>query len=205
MNPEEVLDIYISLKLHFTQDRYNYFTYHGKTKHRKKEYDDRADRGHIFRLSRKYRKDDFLGFVISNLLKDPQIWPGSLNTPEADQTYKDWLKFNNSLTYNVVKELKELKDKGLSLGDLLRVEGGQHPKLLKEFYANNIHLETLIVLVSLMDIMPVWSKKISDTVIWPETKRIMIKYAPFLKTDIGKLKKEIYGVFKCGESLSAYS
>ena len=195
MTPEDVLDTYIALKLHFTQDRYDYFTYHGKVKTRKKEYDDRPDKGHVFRLSRKYRKDQFEGVVISNLLKDSNIWPGSLNTPEADQNYQDWLKFNNSLTYNVVGELKSLKEQGNSIADLLRVDNGQHPILLKEFYAGNIHLETLIIMVSLLKAMPNWSRKIQDTVIWPDTMRLMRKYAPFVKADTKKLSSEIRKVF----------
>lgn len=197
MSPEEVLDTYISLKLHFTQDRYDYFTYQGKVKKRNKSYEERHDKGQIFLLSRRYRKDDFIGLVISNLLKDEKVWPGQLLSSEANDIYKEWLKFNDSLTYNVVQEMKTLKQDH-SLSDLIKVSGGQHPLLLKEYYAGNVHLETLIVVTSILKIMPSWTDKITDNFIWPTTKRLMIKYAPFIKADNKKLTREIYGVFKNG-------
>ena len=48
---------------------------------------------------------------------------------------------------------------------------------------DDISLETVIILDSLLGFIPRESKKISDTIIWPDIKRRIEKYKPFVNFD----------------------
>ena len=50
-----------ALKLHFTSDSYDYFKYNGKTSISVTSFENRKDKYHFYKLSRKFtNKDDFL-------------------------------------------------------------------------------------------------------------------------------------------------
>ena len=51
-----------------------------------------------------------------------------------------------------------------------------------------ISLETIDILNSILGFIPRESKKISDTLIWPDIKRKIEKYTPFVSFDVIKCK-----------------
>ena len=51
-----------------------------------------------------------------------------------------------------------------------------------------IHLETVVILNSILEFIPRESKKIKDTIIWPDQKRLIEKYTPFVKFNMDKCK-----------------
>jgi hypothetical protein len=51
-----------------------------------------------------------------------------------------------------------------------------------------ITLETVVILDSYLGFMDRESKKISDTIIWPDIKRKIEKYRPFVNFDVDKFK-----------------
>jgi hypothetical protein len=51
-----------------------------------------------------------------------------------------------------------------------------------------ITLETVVILDSYLGFMDRESKKISDTIIWPDIKRKIEKYKPFVNFDVDKFK-----------------
>lgn len=194
MTPEQVLDTYLAIKLHFTSD-YDYFKYQGKLKPRKGTYEDRNDRGHIFILSRKYRSEEIEGLFVSNMLRNSDTWIGAINSSEGKECYDKWLAFNQALTYNVGNELKSLKEEGHTFSKLTEVIEGQHPILLKCCLAERVHLETLVVLDQMLNITLPWNEQIQDTVIWPQTFKRIKKYSPFVKYEKRKLAKVVLHIF----------
>ena len=51
-----------------------------------------------------------------------------------------------------------------------------------------VHLETVVILNSILGFIPRESKKISDTIIWPDTRRLIEKYTPFVNFKFDKCK-----------------
>jgi hypothetical protein len=48
--------------------------------------------------------------------------------------------------------------------------------------------ETLIILDSAVNLFSYWDSKISDSVVWPMTKRTLKKYSGFFKFDVKKFR-----------------
>jgi len=67
-------------------------------------------------------------------------------------------------------------------------EDGQHPLVIQLWMQEEISLETVVILNSLIGFIPRESKKISDTLIWPDIKRKIEKYSPFVNFNSTKCK-----------------
>jgi hypothetical protein len=52
----------------------------------------------------------------------------------------------------------------------------------------NVSIETVCILNDIMNFLPMWSKKITDDVVWPTYKRKIEKYTPFIHYDKQKFK-----------------
>ncbi len=61
----EAFGLYQALKLHFTTDSYDYFKYAGKTNISVTTFENRKDKYHFYKLSRKYsNKEDLINFIV---------------------------------------------------------------------------------------------------------------------------------------------
>ena len=69
-----------------------------------------------------------------------------------------------------------------------KCERGKHPHIFKKYFANQISIETLVILNFCVKYLPTFEKVLSDPV-WQELKNKILKYSPFLKLDIKKYKK----------------
>ena len=184
-----------ALKLHFTSDSYDYFRYHGKSNITADGFSKRKDKFSFYKLSRKYRLEDLKNFYVANLLEKDVNWIGDINNLEGEETYKKWQKRNQSLTYLFEQDIIGLLTATQSPNDMLMVENGQYPILLKEVMHSSIAVETLVILNDVMNFFPMWDKKIADTIVWPTMKRKFVKYTPFIDYDKQKyttILKECY-------------
>ena len=71
---------------------------------------------------------------------------------------------------------------------MLKVEDGQHPVLLHQVMSGSIKVETLCILNDIMNFFPMWDRKISDDIIWPNFRLKCEKYTPFVIYDKVKFK-----------------
>jgi hypothetical protein len=53
---------------------------------------------------------------------------------------------------------------------------------------NEVTIETVVILNDMMNFFPMWEKKITDDIIWPNWKLRLQKYSPFLIYDKPKFK-----------------
>ena len=67
MTGYEAFSIYNSLKLHFSQQSYNYFKYNGKSNITITSFENRKDKYHFYKLSRKYNQEDYINFLVVTL------------------------------------------------------------------------------------------------------------------------------------------
>jgi hypothetical protein len=83
----------------------------------------------------------------------------------------------------------------MEFDDLFKSEDGQHPLIVQLWMQEEITLETVVILNSLIGFIPRESKKISDTLIWPDIKRKIEKYTPFVNFNSTKCKLIILNGF----------
>jgi len=173
-----------ALKLHFTGS-YDYVKYNGKTNVSKQSFSIRKDKFTFYRLSRKYSLDELRNYYISNFIVQHVNWVGDITGPDNEENYKKWQKRIQSLTYQFESDIIHVLD---NHNDIFKVESGNYPKLLVETMHGKVAIETLVILNDLLNFFPMWEKKISDDIVWPELKTKCEKYKPFLFYDKNKMK-----------------
>lgn len=183
MNPYEAYVMYLGLKMHFTQDKYDYIKYNGKVRANPQSFDTRKDKFFFYKLS---KKEDLLNFYVSNMIIKPGIWAGDLLQEKCENIYNDWCKYHQSLTYRFETETRDLFP---GFNDTLMVKNGQHPVLYRMFRQGLVSLETLIILDDIVNFFPYWNKGIDDPVLWPATYKLAMKYKPFFEFNKEKCKK----------------
>ena len=188
MTGYEAFGIYQALKLHFTTDSYDFFKYNGKTNVSVTAFENRKDKYHFYKLSRKYtNKEDLINFIVANLVEDETAWVGNLLTEEADNNFRKRQKVIQSLSYTFENDCKDLFDDCKEPNELLSTNG-DYPILLTKTLQKDIQIETLCLLNQILNFLPMWNKKITDTIRWPEYRRKLLKYASFLPKDSVKYK-----------------
>jgi hypothetical protein len=128
------------------------------------------------------------------LFEDSNIWAGNLLQPEAEATYLSRQKVVQSLSYTFENDCKVIFENCKDPNEVLS-SNGDHPRLLTMALRKEISPETIIVLNAILQFLPMWDRKITDTIRWPDYRRKLTKYASFLAFDIVKykliLKKQI--------------
>ncbi len=179
--------LFTSLKLHFNSDSYDYFRYHGKVSTSIDAFENRKDKYHFYKLSRRFSNDEQgRDFIVANLVHDSNVWIGHLLTNEADIEYRKRQKVIQSLTYIFTNEIESLMSHN-NPNDLLMIQD-DYPKLLMMLLHDEISLETVCILNQLMNFVPMWDKKIADTIHYPNISRKIKKYTPFIKFEPTKYK-----------------
>lgn len=182
MNDFDVYKLYISLKSHFN-GKYDYFKYNGKNRLNYSSYQKRKDKIFFQKLA---KHEDIHNFLLANLVEDSNIWIRELSYSEqAESIYKEWSKRQQSLTYNFEKELRNLNE---SLNENIIVKDNEHPILLRKYINKEISIDTLCILLDILDAKKYWNKNLYYDPIWEDLKLKVEKYTPFIKYDKDKYK-----------------
>jgi len=196
MTGYEAFSLYESLKLHFTKDSYDFFKYNGKTRVSVQSFEIRKDKYYFYKISRKYpNKDNLIDFLVANFVTDENIWVGKLLEEEAHSRYLARQKVIQSLSYIFENDCKLIfescklisEDCKLNPNELLKTDG-DYPILLTKALRKEIQIETLCILNTVLNFLPMWTKKIADTIQWPTYRQKIVKYAAFLPQDSVKYK-----------------
>ena len=70
--------------------------------------------------------------------------------------------------------------------DKLFITEQTHPLIIKLLMREEVLIETVIILDAILGFMERESKKITETIIWPDISRKIKKYSPFVKFDYVK-------------------
>ena len=191
-----------SLKLHFTSDSYDLFKYHGKSKISVDSFENRKDKYHFYKLSRRLsNKDELVLFIVANLLHNDNLWVGDLLTEESETIYRARQKILQSLSYTFENDCRILFEGTDNPNDILQSDDGDYPRLLVKTLQGVTQIETLCILNSILNFFPMWSKKITDTVRWPNYRRKVEKFAAFLSFDDVKYKSILKKVINESEKV----
>ena len=189
MTGYETFGIFQALKLHFTQKSYDYFKYNGKSRVSVDSFENRKDKYYYYKLSRKYPdKDDFVNLTVSNLLQKENLWVADLMQEEAEVTYREYLKVLQSLSYTFENDCRNIFEGVDDPNDVIKVVDGDYPILLRMCLQKDIEFVTLCVLAQILGFLPMWEKKIADTIRWPTVHQKITKFAAFLPKDVVKYK-----------------
>ena len=101
---------FLALKQHFSKGKYDYFLYNGKIKSSLNSFRTRKDRYFFEKLTRKYSEKELLGFYVSNLIKNSDVWVGELcKNKECEDTYIEWKRKKESLTYSFQSDVSVIR------------------------------------------------------------------------------------------------
>jgi hypothetical protein len=188
MTGYETYILFNALKLHFTTEKFDFFKYNGKVKTTIEQFENRKDKYHFYKLSRKHEKrDDMLQYIVYNFIEKDNVWVGELLTEESNQRYQKHKKILQSLSYSFESDCKKLFGDVTNPNDLIKVIDG-YPKLLTMVLQRDIEIETFCLLNSILNFVPMWSEKIQDTIYWPEFRKKVLKFAAFLPRDVVKYR-----------------
>ena len=188
----EAFAMYHALKLHFS-GKYDYVKYNGKTNVSKDQFMLRKDKFTYYKLSRRYKKEELFGFYVANFLIDTNKWVGELLQEDANSNYKAWIKIQQSISYIFEQDLNHMFDLVEMPEEMLKVVAGQYPLLYNEHLKGKIKLETIVILNDILNFLPMWRKKISDDIVFPNFATKCEKYIAFLNYDKPKLKNLLKG------------
>jgi hypothetical protein len=189
MTGYEAFSVFQALKLHFTSDTYDFFKYNGKSRISVDAFENRKDKYHFYKLSRRLiDRDELIMFIVANFLHNENIWVGDLLTEESETIYRQRQKVLQSLSYIFENDCRKLFDGIDNPNDFLKVNDGEYPILLTRTLQKDVEIETLCILNSILKFVPHWNKSIDDTIRWPLYNRKIIKYSEFLPKDVNKFK-----------------
>ena len=186
--PFDAYKQYLSLKNHFTKEKYDYHKYCGKSRATVQSFYKRKDRFWFEKISRNKNDKEVIEFFISNFITctDPsKLWIGEM-IREGEDRYSSWKKRTQSLAY-VFKEEMEKILVGTDLDSAFQTSNG-HPLVLKKYLSGQISIETLVICDKILGYRIDYDKKLKDPV-WETVSMRMRKYSPFLNIDVFRYKK----------------
>jgi len=183
-DPFESYKLYNALKLHFETDGYDAIKYHFKTSVKPTSFFKRKDKFFFAKLAKTYEKE-LKEFYIANFKNDVK-YVGDMLNEGGERYYRDHKKIMESLTYQFQTDINKLNDMDVSFDSLLEAEDNNHPLIIKLWMQDEILLETIVILDSILGFVERENKKITDTIIWPDIYRKIMKYKPFVKFDRDK-------------------
>lgn len=186
MDPFESYKLYNALKLHFETDGYDAIKYNYKSNVTPQSFFKRKDKYFFAKLANKYEKN-LKEFYVSQF-KNTEKYVGDMLDEDAEKNYLEYKRIQESIHRVFEIDINKLSDQERKFDQLFMSCHGQLPLVIKLWMQEEIHLETVVILNSILGFIPRESKKISDTIIWPEMKRLIEKYEPFVNFSEDKCK-----------------
>ena len=188
VTPFETYQTYLSMKSHFTNPKYDFVKYGGKSRATMTSFNKRKDKYWFEKTSRKYSDQQITDFLLSNFVSTdtPQnLWIGEIIN-SGERTYAEWMRRQQSLTYLFKEQSRELLSNN-DLNEVFNCSMG-HPPLLKRYLGGEISLETLTILEKVFSFVKNFDKKLKDPV-WESVSLKIKKYSPFININVFQYKK----------------
>lgn len=180
---------YLALKRHFETDGYDYHKYNGKVRASIDSFRTRSDAFFFQKLS---KEEHFHEKLLANIVKNPKVWIRDILDEQGEQTYLDWKKKIESITYSFQQDLSKI-DEDYKSNYVVR--NGQHPRLMTLYLQRKISLETLTILFHISKVSSYWEKEIVDKFVARDIIRLLRKYYPFLDIDEKKFSNIVKNHF----------
>ena len=188
VTPFETYQTYLSMKSHFTNRKYDFFKYGGKSRATMSSFNKRKDKYWFEKTSRKYSDEEIQNFLLANFVStdNPQnLWIGEIIN-SGERNYSQWMKRKQSLTYLFKEQSNELLSDN-NLNEVFDCSKG-HPPILKKYLGGEMSLETLTILERIFSFVQNFDKKLKDPV-WESVSLKLKKYIPFININVFQYKK----------------
>ncbi len=188
VTPFETYQTYLSMKSHFTNKKYDFFKYGGKSRATMTSFNKRKDKYWFEKTSRKYSDQEITNFLLANFVTTdtPQnLWIGEIIN-SGERTYTDWMKRQQSLTYLFKEQSKELLSEK-KLEEVFNCSKG-HPIVLKKYLRGEINLETLVIFEKIFSFGKKFDQDLDDPV-WESVSLKVKKYKSFLNINVFSFKQ----------------
>ena len=188
VTPYETYQTYLSMKSHFTNRKYDFFKYGGKSRATMASFNKRKDKYWFEKTSRKYSDEEIQNFLLANFVStdNPQnLWIGEIIN-SGERNYSQWMKRKQSLTYLFKEQSNELLS-DTNLKEVFDCSKG-HPPILKKYLGGEMSLETLTILERIFSFVQNFDKKLKDPV-WESVSLKIRKYIPFININMFQYKK----------------
>lgn len=188
VTPFDVYCEYLSKKKHFSDKKYDYIKYRGKTRASIESFHKRKDRYFFEKISRKFADQEIKDYFTSNFIavdNPSSLWIGEV-IRSGEKNYNEWKKRQESLSYNFKEESNELFE-NYKLSEVFDCSKS-HPILLKRFMSGKLSSETMVIYDIIFDYIKKFDKKLLDP-IWETVSLKISKYKPFLNIDVFRYKK----------------
>tara|TARA_B100001564_G_scaffold215016_1_gene180970 strand:- start:795 stop:1400 length:606 start_codon:yes stop_codon:yes gene_type:complete len=198
VTPFETYRTYLSMKSHFTNPKYDFFKYGGKSRATMASFNKRKDKYWFEKTSRKYSDQQILDFLLANFVitDNPQnLWIGEIIN-SGERNYADWMRRKQSLTYLFKEQSNELLSNN-DLNEVFNCSKNKHPVVLKKYLGGEISLETLTILEKVFSFVKNFDKKLKDPV-WESVSMKIKKYIPFININVFHYKKILKEVINHG-------
>ena len=189
MLPFDCYKTYIAMKSHFTKDSYDYQRYGNRLPRLKvTSFYKRKDRFFFEKMSRDFPDKEIEEFFIANFISgtDPASVYMADIIKNGRQTYKEWQKRNQSLSYTFKEDIENIFEKK-KVDDVFDCRKG-HPPILKSYLGKKTTLETMAICDIILGYGKDFDKRLNDPV-WETVSRKIKKYTPFLNINVSRYKK----------------
>lgn len=185
----ETYCLFITLKLHFTVLKYDFFRYNGKTSRvSQNTFMARKDRMQFQKLCRICSAENMQDFIVANLAKGLMYVPDLLSD-EAEENYKEYVKRKQSFSYIFSNEIDKLFSSASNPADVFKKINGEYPAIINQYLNGTISLETVCVLNAYVRFIPRMDERLgTDDVIWSKMRLLITKFTPFVQYDKDKVK-----------------
>jgi len=179
--------LFMALRTHFNNVKYDFFQFHGKLNTTKESYIKRNDKYFFEKVAKEYTAENLRDFYIANFLKDVNYITELLDDA-AIQNFIEYQGRRQSLTYNFTNELDRIFRHGVARPFVIR--DGEYPYIIGLYLRGTISPETFVIINDFIPFFTKFNKYLGDTdPIWSKILLKMIKYKSFLKYDENKFKR----------------
>jgi hypothetical protein len=191
LDPYHCYYVYNAMRLHFTSD-YDAMKYKFKTSANPKSFVKRRDKFFFGKVARKFNETkELIDYFVAHMSKG-NLWVGDMLSD--DETYKTWMKRNQSLGYNFKSDLENISI-DISRFDDIIVYKDPYPIIIQRYLEGEVCIETIVILNKLTNFIEECDSKIVDSIAWPDIKRLIYNYDPFLDVDLDVTKQIVLNAF----------
>lgn len=191
-DPFDSYKLYNALKLHF-ETNYDAVKYNFKSNVTPQSFFKRKDKYFFAKLAKKYN-GELKDFYISQFI-NTEKYIGDMMDKDAEENYAKYKKIKESIHRVFSVDINILNEQEKQFDSLFKSENGQVPLIVKLWMQEEISLETVVILNSIFGFINRESVNISDTIMWPDTKRLIEKYTPFVYYNRDKCMKLLTNAF----------
>ena len=189
------------MKLHFTNQNFDYFQAGGKTNAKEETYRQRNDFWFFETLAKKYTAQEIQELLLASFVlseETSKVWIGDIKSV-GNNRYLVWKKQMETLSYTFSQDIDTMVqcvEQGeytfaTLFGATLSESQRRLPGALKLLCKGRILQITFLICDQAIDFMPLWDKYLIDP-LWQGISFKIKKIKPFLSIDVDKYRKVIY-------------